>query len=56
MDGLWSAFKCYQQDYGGLEQYTIVGKTIKEVVQLYAELAGKPCTFLGTTTSSLWLY
>jgi hypothetical protein len=43
MDGLWGPFKCYQQDYGGLEEYSLVGKTIKEVVRLYAELAGMPC-------------
>jgi len=45
MDGLWSAFKVYQQDHGGLEEYILVGKTIKEVVRMYAELAGMPRRF-----------
>jgi alpha-glucosidase (family GH31 glycosyl hydrolase) len=42
IDGLWGHFKIYRQDYGGLEQYMIVGKTIKEVVRSYAELVGFP--------------
>lgn len=46
MDGLWSAFKVYQQDHGGLEEYILVGKTIKEVVRMYAELAGMPRKFI----------
>lgn len=32
----------YRQDYGGLEEYTIVGKTIQEVTKTYAELVGFP--------------
>ena len=31
-----------QQDYGGLELYTIVGRTLKDIVRLYADLAGMP--------------
>ncbi|KAI2788666.1 hypothetical protein POX_e06687 [Penicillium oxalicum] len=42
IDGLWGHFKIYRQDYGGLEQYMIVGRTIKEVVRSYAELVGFP--------------
>lgn len=42
IDGLWGHFKVYRQDYGGLEQYIIVGKTIQEVIQSYAELVGFP--------------
>lgn len=42
IDGLWGHFKVYRQDYGGLEQYFIVGKTIMDVVRSYAELVGFP--------------
>ncbi|KAJ5818704.1 hypothetical protein N7474_004295 [Penicillium riverlandense] len=42
IDGLWGHFKVYRQDYGGLEQYLLVGKTIKDVVRSYAELVGFP--------------
>ncbi|KAE9965795.1 hypothetical protein BLS_007386 [Venturia inaequalis] len=35
-------FKVYRQDYGGLEEYLIIGKTLKEVVRTYAELVGFP--------------
>ena len=42
VDGLWGHFKVYRQDHGGLEQYLIVGKTLKEVVRSYAELVGFP--------------
>lgn len=42
IDGLWGHFKVYRQDYGGLEQYLIVGKTLKDVVRSYAELVGYP--------------
>jgi alpha-glucosidase (family GH31 glycosyl hydrolase) len=42
IDGLWGHFKVYRQDYGGLEEYMLVGRTLKEVVRLYAELAGFP--------------
>jgi alpha-glucosidase (family GH31 glycosyl hydrolase) len=42
IDGLWGHFKVYRQDYGGLEQYMIVGKSIQEVVHSYAELVGFP--------------
>ncbi|KAL4758236.1 putative alpha-glucosidase [Aspergillus foveolatus] len=42
VDGLWGHFKVYRQDFGGLEQYLIVGRTLKEVVRSYAELVGFP--------------
>ncbi|RAH45468.1 putative alpha-glucosidase [Aspergillus brunneoviolaceus CBS 621.78] len=42
VDGLWGHFKVYRQDYGGLEQYLIVGRTLKDVVRSYAELVGFP--------------
>jgi alpha-glucosidase (family GH31 glycosyl hydrolase) len=42
LDGLYGSYKVYRQDYGGLEQYLIVGRTLKEVVRSFAELAGYP--------------
>ena len=42
IDGLWGHFKVYRQDYGGLEEYILVGRTLKDVVRRYAELAGFP--------------
>jgi alpha-glucosidase (family GH31 glycosyl hydrolase) len=42
IEGLWGHFKVYRQDYGGLEEYLIVGKSVQEVVRGYAELAGFP--------------
>ncbi|EME89698.1 glycoside hydrolase family 31 protein [Pseudocercospora fijiensis CIRAD86] len=42
MDGMWGFFKVYRQDHGGLEQYILIGKTLQEVVTLYAELVGFP--------------
>ncbi|KAJ5973791.1 hypothetical protein N7481_011001 [Penicillium waksmanii] len=42
IDGLWGHFKVYRQDYGGLEQYMLVGKNIQDVVRSYAELVGFP--------------
>jgi alpha-glucosidase (family GH31 glycosyl hydrolase) len=42
IDGLWGHFKVYRQDYGGLEEYLLVGRTLKDVVRLYADLAGYP--------------
>ena len=42
IDGLWGHFKVMRQDYGGLQEYIMVGKTLKDVVRLYAELAGFP--------------
>lgn len=42
MDGMWGFYKVYRQDHGGLEQYIMIGKTLQEVVQLYAHLVGFP--------------
>lgn len=42
VDGMWGHFKVYRHDYGGLEEYIMVGKTIQEVVHSYAELVGFP--------------
>lgn len=42
MDGMWGRFKVYRQEYGGLEEYLIVGKTLQEVTTVYADLVGKP--------------
>lgn len=42
MDGMWGHYKVYRQDYGGLEELVIVGKTLKDVVCSYAKLAGFP--------------
>ncbi|KAF4550594.1 putative glycosyl hydrolases family 31 protein 2 [Elsinoe fawcettii] len=42
VDGLWGFYKVYRQDYGGLEEYLIVGKTLKDIVRSYAELVGFP--------------
>ena len=42
MDGLWGRYKVYRQDHGGLEEYLIIGRTLKEVVRTYAEVVGLP--------------
>lgn len=42
MDGMWGRFKVYRQDYGGLEEYLIVGKTLEDVTRIYADLVGFP--------------
>ncbi|KAG4441175.1 hypothetical protein IFR05_003346 [Cadophora sp. M221] len=42
IDGLWGHFKVYRQDYGGLEEYLMVGRTIQDVVRIYADLVGYP--------------
>ena len=42
VDGLWGHFKVYRQDYGGLEEYLMVGRTIQDVVRIYADLVGYP--------------
>jgi alpha-glucosidase (family GH31 glycosyl hydrolase) len=42
MDGMWGRFKVYRQDYGGLEEYLLIGKTLKDVVSIYADLVGYP--------------
>ncbi|KAF4119506.1 Alpha-glucosidase, glycosyl hydrolase family GH31 [Geosmithia morbida] len=42
MDGMWGFYKVYRQDYGGLDEYIIVGRTLRDVVSTYAQLAGFP--------------
>lgn len=42
IDGLWGHFKVYRQDYGGLEEYLMVGRSIQDVVRIYADLVGYP--------------
>jgi alpha-glucosidase (family GH31 glycosyl hydrolase) len=42
IDGLWGHFKVYRQDYGGLEEYLLIGKTLEDVVKIYADLVGYP--------------
>ncbi|KAK3185737.1 hypothetical protein K4F52_005602 [Lecanicillium sp. MT-2017a] len=42
MDGMWGRYKVYRQDFGGLEEYTIVGRTLKDIVRTYADLVGYP--------------
>jgi alpha-glucosidase (family GH31 glycosyl hydrolase) len=42
IDGLWGHYKVYRQAHGGLEEYLIVGRTVKEVVKTYACLVGYP--------------
>ncbi|KAH6669850.1 neutral alpha-glucosidase [Halenospora varia] len=42
IDGLWGHFKVYRQDYGGLEEYLMIGKTLQDVVRIYADLVGYP--------------
>jgi alpha-glucosidase (family GH31 glycosyl hydrolase) len=42
IDGMWGRYKVYRQDFGGLEEYIIVGKTIQEVVRKYVDLVGYP--------------
>ncbi|ETN41527.1 uncharacterized protein HMPREF1541_03463 [Cyphellophora europaea CBS 101466] len=42
IDGLWGHFKVYRQEYGGLQEYLMVGRTLKDVVRLYAEVVGYP--------------
>ncbi|CAG8980774.1 hypothetical protein HYALB_00012874 [Hymenoscyphus albidus] len=42
IDGLWGHFKVYRQDYGGLEEYLLIGDTIQDVVRMYANLVGHP--------------
>jgi alpha-glucosidase (family GH31 glycosyl hydrolase) len=42
IDGMWGHYKVYRQAFGGLEEYTIVGRTVAEVVRSYAGLVGFP--------------
>ncbi|KAJ9665893.1 hypothetical protein H2201_004017 [Coniosporium apollinis] len=42
MDGMWGYYKVYRQDHGGLEEYLIISRTLKELVRTYADLVGYP--------------
>ncbi|TPX17832.1 uncharacterized protein E0L32_002933 [Thyridium curvatum] len=42
MDGMWGFYKVYRQDFGGLEEYMIIGKTLSDIVKSYADLVGYP--------------
>ncbi|KIV99243.1 uncharacterized protein PV09_09105 [Verruconis gallopava] len=42
IDGMWGRYKVYRQDFGGLEEYVIVGRTVQEVIRKYAHLVGFP--------------
>jgi alpha-glucosidase (family GH31 glycosyl hydrolase) len=42
VDGLWGHYKVYRQAHGGLEEYMIVGRSLKDVVKTYADLVGYP--------------
>ena len=42
MDGMWGPFKVYRQEHGGLENYILIGRTLQEVVTLFADLVGYP--------------
>ncbi|WWC60270.1 uncharacterized protein I303_102838 [Kwoniella dejecticola CBS 10117] len=41
-DDPWGFFKAYTQDFGGLEEWVMFGKGVKEVVRTFAELVGRP--------------
>ncbi|KAH7104911.1 putative glicosidase [Auriculariales sp. MPI-PUGE-AT-0066] len=42
LDHPFGAFKSFEQDYGGLEEWVLVGKDLQEIVSTFAELVGKP--------------
>ena len=42
IDGMWGRYKVYRQDYGGLEEYLIVGRSMQDVLRSYADLVGYP--------------
>ncbi|KAK8861546.1 hypothetical protein IAR55_002368 [Kwoniella newhampshirensis] len=41
-DDPWGYFKAYRQDWGGLEEWILIGKGVKEVVKTFAEIVGRP--------------
>lgn len=41
-DDPWGYFKRYEQDWGGMEQWLIVGEGVKEVVEGWSQVVGKP--------------
>ncbi|KAL7419629.1 hypothetical protein Q5752_005542 [Cryptotrichosporon argae] len=41
-DDPWGYFKTYIQDYGGLEEWVLLGKGVKQVTRTWAEVVGRP--------------
>lgn len=41
-DDPWGYFKTFTQDWGGLEEWYLLGKGVKEVTRTWAEVVGKP--------------
>lgn len=41
-DDPWGYFKTFTQDWGGLEEWYIVGKGVREVTKSWAEIVGRP--------------
>jgi hypothetical protein len=41
-DDPWGYFRTYTQDYGGLEEWVLVGASVREVMRTFAEIAGRP--------------
>ncbi|PWN52235.1 hypothetical protein IE53DRAFT_385355 [Violaceomyces palustris] len=42
IDEPWTSFKRYQQEYGGLEEYLLVGEGLSDAVRSFSDLVGKP--------------
>jgi Glycosyl hydrolases family 31 len=42
MDGVWGFFNIYRRDHGGLEEFFLIGRSLQDVVRLYADLVGYP--------------
>jgi len=41
-DDPWGYFKTFTQDWGGLEEWYLLGKGVKQVTRTWAEIVGKP--------------
>lgn len=41
-DEPWTKFQTYTQDWGGLEEWVLIGKGVREVVHTFAQVVGKP--------------
>lgn len=41
-DDPWGYFKTFTQDWGGLEEWYLLGKGVKQVTRTWAEVVGKP--------------
>ncbi|TKY87356.1 hypothetical protein EX895_004033 [Sporisorium graminicola] len=42
IDEPWGIFKRYGQDYGGIEEYVIIGEQAQDVVTQFSDLVGRP--------------